>query len=60
LLLLQDPPVKAVWNPLGSPVQDLEHVDMKGCECWNKPALLWPIMKCGEKVVVKGVVWDEK
>ncbi|KFR11045.1 hypothetical protein N306_07403, partial [Opisthocomus hoazin] len=29
LLLLQDPPVKAVWNPLGSPVQDLEHVDMK-------------------------------
>ncbi|XP_074934833.1 uncharacterized protein LOC142050256 [Phalacrocorax aristotelis] len=60
LLLLQDPPVTAVWNLQESPRQYLEHVDKKGQEHWRKPAFLWPIMKCGEQVIVKGVVWDEK
>ncbi|XP_050765646.1 uncharacterized protein LOC127024942 [Gymnogyps californianus] len=59
LLLLQDPPVKAVWN-LQETLQYLEHVDKKDWEHWRKPAFLWPIMKCGEQVIVKGVVWDEK
>ncbi|KAM9293446.1 uncharacterized protein RDI95_003062 isoform 2-T2 [Morus bassanus] len=60
LLLLQDPPVTAVWNLQESPRQYLEHVDKKGWEHWRKPAFLWPIMKCGDQVIVKGVVWDEK
>ncbi|XP_063178652.1 uncharacterized protein LOC134509912 isoform X2 [Chroicocephalus ridibundus] len=59
LLLLQDPPVKAVWNLQESPVQYLEHVDKKDRELWGKITLLWPIMKCGEEVIVRGVVWDE-
>ncbi|XP_074725534.1 uncharacterized protein LOC141943774 isoform X1 [Strix uralensis] len=60
LLLLQDPPVKAVWNLQESSMPYIEHVDKKICEHWRKPAFLWPIMKCGEQVIVKGVVWDEK
>ncbi|KAM7130887.1 uncharacterized protein J5F26_017590 [Ciconia maguari] len=60
LLLLQDPPVKAVWNLQENLLQYLEHVDKKGWEHWRKPAFLWPIMKCGEQVIVKGVIWDEK
>ncbi|KAM6418339.1 uncharacterized protein J5M81_008988 [Pluvialis apricaria] len=59
LLLLQEPPVKAVWNLQESLIQYLEHVDKKDCEHWRKIAFLWPIMKCGEQVIVKGVVWDE-
>ncbi|XP_074433570.1 uncharacterized protein LOC141739700 isoform X2 [Larus michahellis] len=59
LLLLQDPPVKAAWNLQESPVQYLEHVDKKDRELWGKITLLWPIMKCGEEVIVRGVVWDE-
>ncbi|XP_069710985.1 uncharacterized protein [Phaenicophaeus curvirostris] len=58
LLLLQDSPLKAVWNL--QELKYLEHVDKKGYEYWRKPTLLWPIIKCGEQVVVKGVVWDEK
>ncbi|XP_074000505.1 uncharacterized protein [Numenius arquata] len=57
LLLLQDPPVKAVWNL--HEMQCLEHVAKKGSEHWEKPAFLWPIMKCGEQLIVKGIVWDE-
>ncbi|CAN0060581.1 unnamed protein product [Bubo scandiacus] len=60
LLLLQDPLVKAVWNLQESSMPYIEHVDKKICEHWRKPAFLWPIMKCGEQVIVKGVVWDEK
>ncbi|XP_054039537.1 uncharacterized protein LOC128901507 isoform X1 [Rissa tridactyla] len=59
LLLLQDPPVKAAWNLQESPVQYLEHVDKKDRELWGKITFLWPIMKCGEEVIVSGVVWDE-
>ncbi|XP_075347776.1 uncharacterized protein LOC142404665 [Mycteria americana] len=60
LLLLQDPPVKAVWNLQESLLEYIEHVDKKDWEHWREPAFLWPIMKCGEQVIVKGVVWDEK
>lgn len=57
LLLLQDPPVKAEWKMNR---KYLEHVDKKDPAHWRNPSLLWPIMKCGEKVIVKGVVWDQK
>ncbi|KAM6385085.1 uncharacterized protein FN964_014501 isoform 2-T2 [Alca torda] len=59
LLLLQDPPVKAAWNLQESSMQYLEHVDKKDCELWGKIKFLWPIMKRGEEVIVRGVVWDE-
>ncbi|XP_075009585.1 uncharacterized protein LOC142083684 isoform X2 [Calonectris borealis] len=60
LLLLQDPPVKASWNLQEHPMQYVEHVDKKDWEHWGKPAFLWPVMKCKEQVVAKGVIWDEK
>lgn len=60
LLLLQDPPVKALWNLQESSMQYVEHVDKKDWEHWGKPAFLWPVMKCKEQVVAKGVIWDEK
>ncbi|PKU48955.1 hypothetical protein llap_608 [Limosa lapponica baueri] len=56
--IITDPPVKAVWNLYE--MHCLEHVDKKGSEHWENPAFLWPIMKCGEQLMVKGVVWDEK
>nr|XP_026650382.1 uncharacterized protein LOC102061728 isoform X2 [Zonotrichia albicollis] len=57
LLLLQDPPVKAEWRIKS---RHLEHVDKKDVVHWVNPSLLWPIMKHGEKVIVKGVVWDQR
>ncbi|XP_048157704.1 uncharacterized protein LOC125325055 isoform X4 [Corvus hawaiiensis] len=57
LLLLQDPPVKAEWKMNR---RYLEHVDKKDPVYWKNPSLLWPIMKHGEDVVVKGVVWDQR
>lgn len=38
----------------------LEHVDKKDEVHWKKASLLWPIMKRGEEIIVKGVVWDQK
>ncbi|KAM4670824.1 uncharacterized protein AAGF69_003605 isoform 2-T2 [Amazona ochrocephala] len=58
LLLLQNPPVKAEWKTQGSTTQNLEHINWKEEKYWRNPALLWPIMKHGEEVVEKGVVWD--
>ncbi|XP_068257996.1 uncharacterized protein [Nyctibius grandis] len=55
--IIMEPPVEAEWN-LQENLQYLEHVDKKGLEHWRKPAFLWPVMKCGESVLVKGVVWD--
>ncbi|GAB0176712.1 hypothetical protein GRJ2_000136400 [Grus japonensis] len=60
LLLLQDPPVEAVWNLEESSMQYLEHVDRKDWEHCSKPVFLWPILKQGEQVILKGVIWDEK
>ncbi|XP_030335347.1 uncharacterized protein LOC115605264 isoform X2 [Strigops habroptila] len=60
LLYLQDPPVKAEWNTQGSQMQNIEHINKKEQNRWRKTTLLWPIMKCGEEVIVKGVVWDKK
>ncbi|XP_053798461.1 uncharacterized protein LOC128787909 [Vidua chalybeata] len=57
LLLLQDPPVKAEWRMNRS---HLEHVDKKDEVHWKKASLLWPIMKRGEEIIVKGVVWDQR
>lgn len=57
LLLLQDPPVKAEWKMNKSYV---EHVDKKDAVRWKKPSLLWPIMKRGKEIIVKGVVWDQR
>lgn len=57
LLLLQDPPVKAEWKMNR---RHLEHVDKKDVAHWKNASLLWPIMKCGEEIIVKGVVWDQR
>nr|XP_032602171.2 uncharacterized protein LOC100217693 isoform X2 [Taeniopygia guttata] len=57
LLLLQDPPVKAEWKMNRN---HLEHVDKKDEVHWQKASLLWPIMKRGEEIIVKGVVWDQR
>lgn len=37
----------------------LEHVDKKDVAHWKTP-LLWPIMKHGEEIIVKGLVWDQR
>ncbi|XP_030905856.1 uncharacterized protein [Melopsittacus undulatus] len=58
LLFLQNPPVKAQWKIEGSPIKDLEHISRKEAKIWRNPELLWPIMKRGEEVIAKGVVWD--
>ncbi|KAM9580035.1 uncharacterized protein ACIB01_009923 [Guaruba guarouba] len=58
LLFLQNPPVKAEWKIQGSTIQNLEHINRKEVKNWRNPELLWPIMKYGEEVVEKGVVWD--
>ncbi|XP_038009636.1 uncharacterized protein LOC119707984 [Motacilla alba alba] len=55
LLLLQDPPVKAEWR---MNKRHLEHVDKKDVALWKSVSLLWPIMKRGDEIIVKGVVWD--
>ncbi|XP_048157703.1 uncharacterized protein LOC125325055 isoform X3 [Corvus hawaiiensis] len=55
--IVQDPPVKAEWKMNR---RYLEHVDKKDPVYWKNPSLLWPIMKHGEDVVVKGVVWDQR
>ncbi|XP_041337560.1 uncharacterized protein LOC121361179 [Pyrgilauda ruficollis] len=61
LLLLQDPPVKAEWKMnRRHGAFCLEHVDKKDAMHWKKVSLLWPIMKCGEEIIVKGVVWDQR
>ncbi|XP_071279148.1 golgin subfamily A member 6-like protein 26 [Agelaius tricolor] len=57
LLLLQDPPVKAEWS-INS--RHVEHVDKKDVVYWQNASFLWPIMKCGEEIIVKGVVWDQR
>lgn len=58
LMLLQEPPVKAVWHTQEIHPEELEHVDKKDFEHWKKPELLWPVLKSGEKCIAKGVVWD--
>lgn len=60
LMLLQESPVKAVWHPQEILPQHVEHVDKKAFEHWKKTGLLWPVLKSGEEVIVKGVVWDLK
>ncbi|XP_071588621.1 uncharacterized protein [Heliangelus exortis] len=57
-LLLQEPPVKAVWHEQGISKTYSEHVIKKDCSEWRKAEFLWPVMKRGEEVIVKGVVWD--
>ncbi|XP_065532718.1 uncharacterized protein LOC136013169 [Lathamus discolor] len=57
LLFLQNPPVKAEWKTQGNLIH-LEHISWKEATNWRNPAVLWPIMKQGEEVVAKGVVWD--
>ncbi|XP_010708475.1 uncharacterized protein LOC104910765 isoform X2 [Meleagris gallopavo] len=62
LLLLQDSPVKAVWNIHESFLQYLEHVDqqdLKYCER-TELRILWPMLMNGVNVIERGVVWNEK
>ncbi|XP_032057653.1 uncharacterized protein LOC116497819 [Aythya fuligula] len=58
LMLLQESPVKAVWHTQEIHLEELEHVDKKDFEHWKKPELLWPVLKSGEELIAKGVVWD--
>ncbi|KAJ7397251.1 hypothetical protein BTVI_137631 [Pitangus sulphuratus] len=58
--IVKDPPIKAEWNTEGRLAEDLEHVDKKDVMYWKNPVFLWPIMKCGEQTILRGVVWDEK
>ncbi|KAK2512672.1 hypothetical protein Q9233_015958, partial [Columba guinea] len=58
--IIMEPPVEAVWKIEESSWQDLEHVDKTDRELWRKPVCLWPIMKCGKQVIVKGVVWESQ
>lgn len=62
--IFQDPPVKAEWNMNRNYLEQnknyLEHVDKKDEVNWRRARLLWPIMKRGEELIVKGVVWEPK
>ncbi|OXB60384.1 hypothetical protein ASZ78_001210 [Callipepla squamata] len=59
--IIRDSPVKAVWNQDECSLQWLEHVDYKELK-YSKISelqMLWPVLKDGEEVIEKGVVWNE-
>ncbi|XP_025924937.1 uncharacterized protein LOC112967713 [Apteryx rowi] len=61
LLRLQDSLIKAEWCLEEHSEKYLEHVDKKGLEhCRKKVALPWPLLKSGEQVIRKGVIYDKK
>nr|XP_013802755.1 PREDICTED: uncharacterized protein LOC106488420 isoform X1 [Apteryx mantelli mantelli] len=61
LLRLQDSPIKAEWCLEEHSEKYLEHGDKKGLEhCRKKVALPWPLLKSGEQVIRKGVIYDKK
>ncbi|XP_064367604.1 uncharacterized protein LOC112983489 [Dromaius novaehollandiae] len=61
LLRLQDSPIKVEWCLEERSEKYLEHVDKKSLEHWRKRVgLLWPILKSGEQVIRKGVIYDKK
>ncbi|XP_031456179.1 uncharacterized protein LOC116233418 isoform X2 [Phasianus colchicus] len=62
LLLLQDSPVKAVWNIHECSLHCLEHVDQQDLKHYKREELqiLWPMLTNGGNVIERGVVWNEK
>ncbi|TFK07282.1 G protein-activated inward rectifier potassium channel 4 [Platysternon megacephalum] len=59
LLLLQNPPIKAVWpTNRRIPTAYTEHVDNKVIESCMSITFLWPVLTCGEKMIRKGVIYD--
>ncbi|XP_015717198.1 uncharacterized protein LOC107313449 [Coturnix japonica] len=62
LLLLQDSPVKAVWDIRDCSLQHVELADQQGIKYFKKSELqiLWPLLTDGKIVIERGVVWNEK
>ncbi|XP_052524352.1 uncharacterized protein LOC128073452 isoform X1 [Tympanuchus pallidicinctus] len=59
LLLLQDSPVKAVWNIHECSLQYLEHVDQQDLKyCRAELRILWPMLMNEVNVIERGVVWN--
>ncbi|XP_015717122.1 uncharacterized protein LOC107313428 isoform X2 [Coturnix japonica] len=62
LLLLQDSPVKAVWDIRDCSLQHVELVDQQDIKYFKKSELqiLWPLLMDGKIVIERGVAWNEK
>nr|XP_014431324.1 uncharacterized protein LOC102463012 isoform X2 [Pelodiscus sinensis]XP_014431325.1 uncharacterized protein LOC102463012 isoform X2 [Pelodiscus sinensis] len=58
LLLLQNPPIKAVWpTEERIPTYCIQHVDNKDVEDKMPLNFLWPVLACGRQVLRKGVIY---
>ncbi|CAM5084250.1 unnamed protein product [Eretmochelys imbricata] len=59
LLLLQNPPIKAVWaTEERIPISCIQHVDNKNVEDRMPLNFLWPVLACGRLVYKKAVIYD--
>ncbi|XP_050810018.1 uncharacterized protein LOC127051572 isoform X6 [Gopherus flavomarginatus] len=59
LLLLQNPPIKAVWpTEERIPISCIQHVDNKNVEDRMLFNFLWPVLACGRLVFKKAVIYD--
>ncbi|XP_067415152.1 uncharacterized protein [Emydura macquarii macquarii] len=59
LLLLQNPPIRAVWYTQERiPTACVEHVDKKDLDDRMPLNFLWPVLACEGKVLRQGVVYD--
>ncbi|KAM9172627.1 uncharacterized protein ACDP82_019158 isoform 5-T5 [Pangshura tecta] len=59
LLLLQNPPIKAVWpTDEKIPISCIQHVDNKNVEDRMPLNFLWPVLACGRLVFKKAVIYD--
>ncbi|XP_074840027.1 uncharacterized protein LOC142007314 [Carettochelys insculpta] len=59
LLLLQNPPIRAVWDTKEGeiPTSFIEHVDNKDVKDKTPFNFLWPVLVCGGNVLRKGVIY---
>ncbi|XP_043400446.1 uncharacterized protein LOC114020423 isoform X1 [Chelonia mydas] len=58
LLLLQNPPIKAVWHTEErNLISCIQHVDNKNVEDRMPLNFLWPVLVCGEELIRKGVIY---
>nr|XP_032659048.1 uncharacterized protein LOC116838140 isoform X1 [Chelonoidis abingdonii] len=59
LLLLQNPPIKAVWpTEERIPISCIQHVDNKNVEDRMSLNFLWPVLARGRLVFKKAVIYD--
>ncbi|XP_067415742.1 uncharacterized protein [Emydura macquarii macquarii] len=58
LLLLQNPPIRAVWHIERIPTACIEHVDKKDLDDRMPLNFLWPVLARGRQVLRKAVVYD--